>query len=373
MLNEHQNSFEQLCSWDNLYFAWSKASKGKRSKQSVSLFESRLEENLISLQRNLQGQSWCPGGYVSFYIHDPKRRLISAAPFPDRVVHHALCNIIEPVFERSFVRESYANRIGKGNHRALQSTHDYSRKFAFVLQLDIRKFFPNIDHAVLRHLLTKKISDERIMWLIDSILESGQRVLCNERHAHLFPGDDLLSLMRPCGLPIGNLTSQFWANVYMNPLDHFIKRELRCKGYVRYVDDLLLFSDVKETLWNWQQVIEKRLQQMRLQFHSGSHPKPVSEGISFLGFRVFPDRIRIKKRKGVQYQRKLKEFIEDYNKGNIMAEALLDSVIAWNNHARYGNTLNLRKKMFLCLPNEISRMAYWQYKRSIERNSHITL
>ena len=136
--------YERLCSWDNLYLAYRKAAKGKRGKPPAARFEYRLEDNLIQLQRELQTRTYRPGTYDSFYIHEPKRRLISAAPFRGRVVHHALCNVIEPRFERSFIHDSYANRVGKGTHRALDRCQQFARRFRYVLQCDIVRFFPSI-------------------------------------------------------------------------------------------------------------------------------------------------------------------------------------------------------------------------------------
>jgi hypothetical protein len=284
-----------------------------------------------------------PGRYQSFYIHEPKRRLISAAPFRDRVVHHALCNLIEPIFERSFIFDSFANREGKGTHRALARSQGFARRYAYVLQCDIRQFFPSIDHAILRGILARKIADHQLLWLIERILKSGVGVLSEEYQMVYFPGDDLLAVLRPRGLPIGNLTSQFWANVYLNPLDHFIKRTLRCPAYLRYVDDLLLFSDDKGQLWEWQAALTQRLAALRLTAHPGAHPKPVGEGISFLGFVLFPQRRRLKRRKGIYYQRKLRALLAAYARGEIPLETVTASVQGWVNHVRYGNTVGLRK------------------------------
>jgi RNA-directed DNA polymerase len=235
----NDNLYTQLCTWDNLYLAYRNAAKGKRGKPPAARFEYRLEDHLIQLQRELQSKSYRPGAYHSFIIHEPKRRLISAAPFRDRVVHHALCNVIEPRFERSFIRDSYANRVGKGTHRALDRAQAFARRFRYVLQCDMVQFFPSIDHAILRRILARKISDEAVLWLVDRILASGEGVLSAAYEMVYFPGDDLWAAARPRGLPIGNLTSQFWANCYLNPFDHFVKRELRSQGYVRYVDDFL--------------------------------------------------------------------------------------------------------------------------------------
>ena len=205
----------QLCSWDNLLLAYRRASKGKRGHPNVAAFEHRLEDNLLALQGELQSFTYRPGPYHSFYIHEPKRRLISAAPFRDRVAHHALCNLIEPLFERSFVADSYANRAGKGTHRALQRAQDYARCYPNVLQCDLRQFFPSLDHHILRGILARKIQDAGVIWLIERILESGVGVLSEQYDMVYFPGDDpstgsgqgLFAALRPRGLPIGNLTS----------------------------------------------------------------------------------------------------------------------------------------------------------------------
>ena len=162
--------FEELCGWDNLLLAYQRASKGKRGQPNVAAFEYRLEENLLDLQQELVASAYRPGGYTSFHIHEPKKRLISAAPFRDRVVHHALCNLIEPRFERSFIADSYANRKGKGTHRALNQAQQFARRYRYVLECDVCQFFPAIDHAVLRKELARKIQDERVLLLVDQIL-----------------------------------------------------------------------------------------------------------------------------------------------------------------------------------------------------------
>lgn len=337
--------YEELISWYNLLLAYRKASKGKRGNPNVATFEHRLEDNLIQLQVELGDQTYQPGKYDSFYIHEPKRRLISAAPFRDRVVHHALCNLIEPLFESSFIFDSYANRVGKGTHRALDRCQYFARQYRYVFQCDICQFFPSIDHAILGSSLERKIDDEKVIWLIDQILSSGAGILSEEYEMIYFPGDDLFAANRPRGLPIGNLTSQFWANVYLNSFDHFVKRELRCQAYMRYVDDFLLFDNEKSTLWQWQNTTVKRLAQFRLTIHPGAHPRPVEEGIPFLGFIVFPQHRRLKRRKGIHFQQKLRRLIDSYHNGEIPLSKINESIRGWVNHARYGNTIGLRKSI----------------------------
>lgn len=336
--------WENICSFANLLLAYRRAALGKRGRPAAALFEFKLEENLFALQDELRGGSYRPGPYTSFYIHDPKKRLISAAPFRDRVVHHALCNQIEPLFERHFIFDTYANRLGKGTHRALDRCTHYLRRFQYVLPMDIRQFFPSIDHAILAEILAGWITSRPTLDLCARILASGQGVLAGEYDMVYFPGDDLLAAARPRGLPIGNLTSQLWANLYLNGLDHFVKRELKCRGYVRYVDDFLLFSDSKEELHGWRRAVVERLADLRLTLHAGSaQPRPSRTGVPFLGWQVFPDHRRLKRPKVISARRRLKSWYRAYRAGEIGRERMRASILGWVNHARYGDTWGLRR------------------------------
>ncbi len=341
--------YDHITSFPNLLLAWRKASRGKRGQPHVAAFEHRLEDHLFQLQDELRAQTYTPGPYTSFYIHEPKRRLISAAPFRDRVVHHALCNLIEPLFERSFIFHSYANRSGKGTHRALDYAQRLSRRYPYVLQCDVEQFFPAIDHEILSAALARKIPDERVRWLCGRILAGGRGVLAGEYRMAWFPGDDLLAPFRPRGLPIGNLTSQFWANVYLSPFDHFVTRELR-RPCLRYVDDFLLFGGDRDELWEAKTRLEGRLGELRLTIHPGAQPRPVSEGFPFLGFHLTPERRRLKRRKGLYYQRKLRRLVRAYAAGELPLEQVTASVQGWANHTRYGNTVGLRKAILSRIP-----------------------
>ena len=329
-MKTYKNLYPQVCAWENLYLAYRKARKGKRGREPAATFEFDLEDNLLRLLRELENKTYRPGPYTSFYIHDPKHRLISAAPFRDRVVHHALCNVIEPIFERSFIFDSYANRVG--------------RRCRYVLPCDVRQFFPSIDLAILRETLARKIADPDVMWLVDRILESGVGVLDEVYEMVYFPNDDLFAVNRPRGLPIGNLTSQFWANCYLNPFDHFVKRELRCKGYLRYVDDVLLFADDKPTLWAWRGAVIDYMARLRLTIHENrAQPRPVTEGVPFLGFVVFPTHRRLKRRNVVNYRRRLRGLLAAYHAGDLPADHVAASALGWINHARCGDTWGLRR------------------------------
>jgi RNA-directed DNA polymerase len=263
----YRHLYDQVWAWENLLLAWHKARRGKRGQPPAASFEQHVAEHLLDLQEALRTKEYRPGPYVSFAIHEPKRRLISAAPFADRVVHHALCNVIEPLFERRFLADSYANRKGKGTHAALDRCQAFARRYPYVLPCDVKQFFPAIDHALLLETLQRVIVDPHVLWLCQTILASGVGVLAEEYAMVYFAGDDLFAVNRPRGLPIGNLTSQFWANVYLNPLDHFIKRELKCPAYVRFVDDFLLFAENKVTLWVWRQAVIDFLANRRCSQH----------------------------------------------------------------------------------------------------------
>ncbi len=335
--------YADIYRFDNLYFAYRDAARGKRSRPAAARFEFRLEDNLVRLQEELADETYRPGAYVNFTIHEPKRRLISAAPFRDRVVHHALCNIIEPAFEASFIDHSYANRLGKGTHRCLDQCQQWLHQYRYVLQCDIRQYFPSIDHTILQRILNRRIQDGGIRRLISRILTSGAGVLQEEYEMVYFPNDDLFAVNRLRGLPIGNLTSQFWANCYLNEFDHFVNRSLGCGAYLRYVDDFLLFSDSKVELQCWRSAIIERLAGLRLTIHEAqAQVRPCSEGVRFLGFVVYPTRRRLLRRKGIHYRRKLRHLLAAYRRKEIERNAIGESLKGWINHVRYAQTWKLR-------------------------------
>lgn len=339
--------YPTITSFENLYLAFKKAAKGKRGQSSVAAFEFDLEANLFRLQEELQAKTYRPGGYDSFYIHDPKHRLISAAPFRDRVVHHALARVIEPIFERGFIADSYANRVGKGTHAALDRCQEFARGYRYVLQCDVRQFFPSIDHALLRTILARKIADPDTLWLAGAILDSGVGVLAADYELVYFPGDDLFAALRPRGLPIGNLTSQFWANCYLDGLDQFVKRELRCRAYVRYVDDFLLFSDDKGRLWAWRAAVAGYAAGLRLTLHEREGTVyPVADGIPFLGFRVYPGYRRLKRANGVAFGRRLRGYCAAVAAGEMSYPDLQRRIQGWIAHAAHGDTYGLRRSLF---------------------------
>jgi retron-type reverse transcriptase len=351
MPKTYKHLYPEICTFENLYRAHRKARRGgKRKRPQVAAFEHDLGENLLRLRRELLAQTYRPGAYHNFIVIERKERKISAAPYRDRVVHHALINVIGPIFEARFIRDTYANRRGKGTHAALDRAQQFARRFRYVLQCDVREFFPSVDHAILRGLLARHIACPRTLWLVGRILDSGADVLTDRYTPVLFPGDDLFALSRPRGVPIGNLTSQHWANLYLHPLDLFVKQDLHCGkqrgAYIRYSDDFLLFADDKPTLHRWRRAIIDFLHTLRLTLHEDrAQVFPVKNGISFLGWRQFPH-YRLLRRDNVRHAvRRLREQQEAYRQGALEIEDISKSVQAWLAYAAHGNTYRLRQRI----------------------------
>jgi retron-type reverse transcriptase len=345
-MKTYKHLYPLVCDFENIYLAYRKARKGKRGRVGPAQFERVQDDELLKIQEELQTFTYQPDPYHSFYIHDPKKRLISAAPFRDRVVHHALCRVIEPIWERRFIHDTYANRLGKGTHRALDRTQEFARQYRYFLQCDVKQFFPSIDHMVLRKEFARLIHDNDLLWLCDQVLQSGMGVLSEEYDMVYFDGDNLLAANRPRGLPIGNLTSQFWANVYLNQFDHFVKRELKCRAYIRYVDDFLLFSDNKRELTDWRKAIIQQLAELRLTLHEQcAQVFPTFTGIPFLGFRVHPDHRLLKTRKAIHFRRKLKRLLLNYSNGLLDVQKLHQTIQSWIHYAGYGDTWGLRRSV----------------------------
>lgn len=329
-----------------MWLAYRNAVRGKRGKRSAALFDFQLADRLIELRRDLVAKTYQPGPYVHFTIHEPKRRKISAAPFRDRVAHHALCNIIEPIFEARFHPHSYANRKGKGTHAAIDQLQHFARRHRYVLRMDIVQHFPSLDHALLRQAIARVVTDADTLWLVDMILASGAGVLAAEYDRVDFPGDDLYAPLRPRGLPIGNLTSQFWSNVYLDRLDWFVTHRLGCGAYLRYVDDFALFADSKRQLWGWKAAINDHLATLRLTVHeSAAQVQPVASGIPWLGFVVYPTHRLLKRRNVVRFTRRLAANRAHISSGVLAPAQLTASVRGWVNHVRWGDAWGLRRHL----------------------------
>jgi RNA-directed DNA polymerase len=322
--------FEQVADFHALAAAVRRAARGKGASISAASFLFNMEGEILRLQREILDGSYRPLPYRTFYISEPKPRTISAADFRDRVAHHALCAAMEPLFERAAISDSYACRPGKGSHRAVRRAQCFSKRFGRFLKLDIRKFFETLDHEVLKASLRRLIKDRRLLELAGRIIEHGA------------PGSP-----QGKGLPIGNLTSQHFANQYLTPLDHFIKERLRAPGYVRYMDDFLLFSDSKNFLRGALQSITEYIERnLKLTLKSEATVlAPVSEGIPFLGLRLWPRTIRLDGSGKRRLIRALRSGAEGVASGRLADDDLAPSFRSRLGHAEHVNTLGLRRSL----------------------------
>ena len=344
-MKTHNRLFQKICSFENLLNAARKAQRSKRFQADVARFNFHLEKELYWLQTELQTQTYRPGEYREFYVYEPKLRKISAAPYRDRVVHHALCNVVEPIFERTFIYDSYACRKGKGTHKAVDRFTEFSRKNAYVLKCDIKKYFPSIDHEILKTRFRRKIRDTQVLWLLDLIVDSSN---LQDYVREYFQGDNLLtSLNRRRGIPIGNLTSQFFANIYLNGFDHFVKEDLKCRYYIRYVDDFVVLDKDKARLHEVKAEMETHLAQFRLKLHPHKcQIFPVKDGTDFLGYQVFPTHRRIRPSSVRRARRRLHRLRKDYERGKISWVDVNHSVQSWLGHVKHADTYGLRRSVF---------------------------
>lgn len=330
---------EAIASWDNLLLAADRARRGKRRRPDVEQWWMRRESELASLQARLISGTWEPGGYRLFLIHEPKRREIAAAPFGDRVVHHALCALLAPVLQRRFIARSYSCQVGKGTTAARECCRQLTNRYRYVLKCDVQKFFPNLDHEFLRRSLFHWVTCPKVRKLVSGIIASYQTP--QGIPSMWFPGEDWVeSSSRPRGVPIGNLTSQLWGNFYLDPLDHWITETERHGAYLRYTDDFLLFGDDKPRLWELRAGIVEQLAKVRLKLaEPKSRMLATTEGVPFCGFRFLPNlrpRILGATKRRFEHRRLRWAKLRDTRR-------LTQTIRAWYAFSQEGNTQGLRR------------------------------
>ena len=330
-MKRHGHLFDKIVETQNLYLAARKSFRGKKFKYTAAPFYFNLENEIVRIQHQLQDGSYRPLPYKVFKIYEPKERNICCAEFHDRVVHHGIMNVLEPVFEKRLIDATYACRAGKGTHVALKKSQSLVRKYAYYLKCDIKKYFESIDHQALKLLLRRIFKDKKLIELLDTII--------THRPPYTEPGR---------GLPIGNLTSQHLANLYLGELDLFVKHQLRCKGYVRYMDDFILFADRKQDLRDALKKLRNYLtDQLKLELKEKIvRIAPVSEGLPFLGYRVFKGVIRLQRANLTRFRKKVTKLEGRYLKGKIEQEDLINGVRSVVAHISHANTKNLRNAVF---------------------------
>lgn len=328
----------QICSLDCLYTAYLKARKGKRKRADVQAFELDLEFRLVDLQKQLSEGCWQPGPFRRFTLYDRKPRDICAAPFADRIVHHAIVDTVMPAFDAVLSDSCAACRRGMGVHRTVRTVQRGMRRHAYVLQLDISRYFPSIDHAVLKTQLRELFDEAALLAVLDRLIDAVPSTTPTP-----WPGADLVDLMQcKTGLPIGNLSSQHFGNLYLAGVDELIREQLLVPVYQRYVDDLLLLSNDKRQLWHALSSIEQALAELHLVVHPHKiRLQPARVGVDVLGYRVWPYRVRLRNDNGLRFRRRLHRLSAQVARGECGLADVRQSINAWLGHTGHASARSL--------------------------------
>jgi retron-type reverse transcriptase len=334
----------QLVAWPNLLFAAANARRGKLARPVVGRFEFRREWELVRLQRELEAGTYRPGPFTTHRVARPKPRLISAAPYRDRVLHHAVLNVLEPLLDRHFHPDSYACRKGKGTHAASRRLQRLMRRNRFALQCDVRQFFPSIDHDILKGTFRRLVKDRPLLRLLDVIVDGSNP---QDDAIEWFPGDDLFApALRRRGLPIGNLTSQWFANWYLNAFDHAVTSGLRVGGYVRYCDDFVILGNDRRELEGLRGRVAELLAGLRLRLHPGKTAiVPTQAGLTFVGYRTWAYRREVRGANVRAFRSRLKRLQNAVRLGRLGEDELRRRVAGWLGHATEAGDLKLMTRV----------------------------
>lgn len=323
--------YRQVYEFDNLHDAYLKARRNKRYRAEVLKYTMNLEENLIILQNELVWGMYKQGKHREFYVYVPKMRLIKALPFKDRVLQHAVNNILEPIFDKKFDVHSYACRKGKGGHQASSTLKSWlyqaeqNGQRLYCLKCDVKKYFDSVDLRTLYNIVKRKIKDKKLLWLIREILELKTKSK---------------------GLPIGNLTSQMLANVYLNELDKFVKHELKVKKYMRYMDDFIILTEKKEDLHYFLREIELFLKEvLKLELNSKTRIFPVKSGVEFVGYIHHAGYIKVRKSTWKREKKSIKLAIKRFEQGRMTAGEVRNIVASIDGHLAHADAYTTRMRL----------------------------
>jgi retron-type reverse transcriptase len=350
-MKRYKDLYAKIYDFENLYEAYLEARKNKRYKEDVLQFSAHLEENLIILQNELIYKTYRVGHYHQFMVSEPKKRLIMALPFRDRVVQWAIYRQLNPLLDRQFIEDSYACRIGKGTHNAVDRLQYWLRKIDrtgkqwYCLKMDVAKYFYRVDHEILMRILERKIKDKELLWLLSAIINSEDTAFGLPLDADIADNNSAVRLF-DCGMPIGNLTSQMFANLYLNELDQFVKQELREHYYIRYMDDMLILTDSKAKAHALKAEIERFLdEQLHLNLNNKTGIRPVYLGVEFLGFRVWATHRKLRKSSAKKLRRGLRNLRVLYSKGRKTLSETVASAKSYFSIFRHFDGYNLRRKL----------------------------
>ena len=320
------NLMPRITSLDNLQEAFLRAACGKQGKQVVAVFRSQLDDNLLAMQRQLLDGTFLFGRYQFFVVHDPKRRVICAASFPERVAFHAMMRICHPVFDQYQVFDSYASRPGKGTYKALDRAHQFALRYEWFAKIDACKYFDSISHTVLIRQLARLFKDPQLLIYFRNLLDTYQTT-----HGR--------------GLPIGNLTSQYFANHYLSVADHWLKEELHVPAMVRYMDDVLILSHSQAELCAWVDSYRDFLNRhLLLNVHEPVINR-VKFGIPFLGYVVTHGGLRLNRRSKLRYEAKMMELTALARLGEISDHEYAERATCLTAFVRKAKTDGLRRSL----------------------------
>lgn len=356
-----KNVFPKIYDFENLFNAYKAAISCKRYRADVMEYTHKLEENLIELQNEFIWQTYTVGRYNIFYVYEPKKRLIMSLQFKDRVAQHAIYRQLNPFFEKQFICDSYACRTGKGTHKAVDKLQYWLRQTErkperyFYLKLDISKYFYRVDHEVLMQILSRKIADEDLLHVLSVIIN------CEDTQFGLPLGADIGEvafdeMLGDVGLPIGNLTSQMFANLYLNELDQYCKHKLHLHYYIRYMDDIIILHPDKKYLEKVKRKIEAFLaEKLRLQLNKKTCIRPTSMGIEFVGFRIWSTHRKLRKKTAKKLRKRMKYLFCQYEAGEIDKETLDRSVASYRGIMKHFDSYGLRQSLNETYKKEVTR------------------
>jgi len=340
MMSVLQNAFDEIVSIDSLLKAHQKAMVGKRFDSKATSSNYNLMSNLLMLQKELLGGTYRPLPYRKRIIHEPKTRSIQSPDFRDRITHHAIHNVLSLFYERHFISDSYACRPKRGTHKAAARVQYFlrnSKEPLYACKLDISKFYASVNHAKLKELLTDKINEQRLMKLLGAIIDSSDS---GTEHDHLFSSDSYFHTKGRRGIPIGNLTSQLFANIYMHEADIHAKQQLKIRQYVRYMDDILFFNPDKKQLAIWQQ---KMVEFLYEKLYLTINPRkiriyPTKTGVDFVGFIIYPNSMRLRGSSVRRFKKHYRKQLNGLLTKKIGLHAIQVSFQAWTAHASHANS-----------------------------------
>lgn len=334
-MKTYKRLWDAFISPENFDLAARKAVKSKKSRKSVQKFLAHRQELLNKLRNDIITGKYKTSPYKTFIIREPKERVIYNLPlYPDHILHHALINVLGPIWQKSFIKDSYACIPGRGLHAASQRTMQFVRRNKFVLQCDIRKFYPSIDHKIMMNILSEKIHDRRILRILHDVVWS-------------VGGDK--------NLPIGNLTSQWMGNVYLDKLDKFVKQVLHWRDYIRYCDDFCLYGNNKSELWWAKRKIEWFIFEKLNMVLSKSNLRWVSAGISFIGYRHFKKFKKLRRWTALKIKRRLRNVILHKDRSRF-ATGQLAAAYGWT---KWACSYNYRLKIVLSAYRQSLKMGFW--------------